>query len=768
MEDSQPMSDHEGNLAQLQSIQLERPQLHHILSLAHDLVREMYPGRPVLTENFDAILTKFRNNDGRPHDLVPQMLSQERSLILQYNSWMVAHGLKVIPTGPGLLPISGAIQIHNHAVAGHTDWRFRQMHARERLLVVHGQLPKLTHVELKVILSHAQVLASDWYPDSSEFGGQVALMVESTLDAIKDGDRNPEEELLKLLRLEQVVRKRHNANCTKTGGTPIPDEDSQWLPIHEAFDNLPISTRVPWLGFKRGDPDRYPSDTSAQHVDATPVVAEKEKPKSNGKRGTGNDQYNKIEDAPGANLPFPHGNITAAEIIAYFPQWLKSWDVVDRLISNHGRTFIFSFMMNEMRRMPKGNIDKNTVFYMMRTACMKRAELDKKDGSRFKGPAANKGKKNGPRQSWSVNTHQAAPDHDKSSLTVTGFRIPRDTHPRGGLANSYNAIVPSILFRDLRRDILEPPTGYDALDLTRCIEYAIQNPQMELLFPDHFEQLVNTLGGPMAVQKEHQDHEVFKRWTTRKLNFLKSAKGSYKWVGKRGKKRCRAPKTLVDDDTSSEIEDESDYSSGGDFNLDDSEDSDDNNEAAHGASTGNASRAAPTPQGRTPQGRAPRTDRPRRNKRGPPPDYKDQDGESPSTKRAKIDKCELVATLVQTNAFDTDTSNLPLALPHQDYLSEGLLQYSELLPSSVFNNQGQRFLTSYAEPPAHILTHAAENIRWARRIGYVIGGDWNQVTDSGLDFDVLVRQRTATCWSSDELMNAMGELNHGVEFQVHA
>ena len=56
------------------------------------------------------------------------------------------------------------------------------------------------------------------------------------------------------------------------------------------------------------------------------------------------------------------------------------------------------------------------------------------------------------------------------------------------------------------------PTGNDALDLTRCVEYHQNHPDEQWLFPDQFEELVHHLGGPAAVTDDHLDSRTFTRW----------------------------------------------------------------------------------------------------------------------------------------------------------------------------------------------------------------------------------------------------------------
>jgi hypothetical protein len=52
------------------------------------------------------------------------------------------------------------------------------------------------------------------------------------------------------------------------------------------------------------------------------------------------------------NLPFPTGNLTAVEILAYLPHWLKSVDVIDRFVTNGGKSYTIAAIINEFRDLP--------------------------------------------------------------------------------------------------------------------------------------------------------------------------------------------------------------------------------------------------------------------------------------------------------------------------------------------------------------------------------------------------------------------------------
>ncbi|KAF2245063.1 hypothetical protein BU26DRAFT_568369 [Trematosphaeria pertusa] len=59
--------------------------------------------------------------------------------------------------------------------------------------------------------------------------------------------------------------------------------------------------------------------------------------------------------SPSWNLPFPNGDLTAAEIIAYCPHRLKSVDVIDCFVTNGGKSHAISIMINEFRYQPGGD-----------------------------------------------------------------------------------------------------------------------------------------------------------------------------------------------------------------------------------------------------------------------------------------------------------------------------------------------------------------------------------------------------------------------------
>jgi hypothetical protein len=206
-----------------------------------------------------------------------------------------------------------------------------------------------------------------------------------------------------------------------------------------------------------------------------------------------NDAFGKT--SPHWNLPFHAGNATAAEILTYLPHWLKSVDVINRFVMNGGKAKVISSMLNKFRYLPgkDGIIQMNSVCVMMQ--CAMRA---------FRG------------ETWTAGTHYHSlvhpnTDFDPTSLNVSEFRTPHITHPKGGSKKRENVAARPIQFHDLAEAVKEHPSDDDALDLTRCVLYAIDHPEESWCFPDDFSALVNHLGGPSTPSHSHTDTQAFQR-----------------------------------------------------------------------------------------------------------------------------------------------------------------------------------------------------------------------------------------------------------------
>jgi hypothetical protein len=215
--------------------------------------------------------------------------------------------------------------------------------------------------------------------------------------------------------------------------------------------------------------------------------------------------------SPSWNLPFPDGNLTAAEILAYLPHWLKSIDVVDRFVSHGAKAGHLAAMINEFRHQPLGQEFKPNSAMVMIKYAMRRAGYE----------------------NWTFGTHLGydreipRPEDD---LSVTRFRTPNRTHPKDVPTATpqklkVNEDCAPLDFKALALHVKEHPCGDDALDLTRCVKYAIDHEEEVWLFPTDFQRLIIHLGGPATVTHVHHDRQVFARHDNYVFSPVKSTPG---------------------------------------------------------------------------------------------------------------------------------------------------------------------------------------------------------------------------------------------------
>lgn len=254
--------------------------------------------------------------------------------------------------------------------------------------------------------------------------------------------------------------------------------------------------------------------------------------------------------SPSWNLSFPDGNLTAAEILAYLPHWLKSVDVILRLVEHGGRSVIVTYLLNKYRIMPSKDFQPNSTTVMVQYA-MRRAG----------------------RENWSIRARGNYPNdrtYDENSIYVGDFRPPRLTHPKSASTKhksnkeqlARNCAADPIPFKDLALHIKEHPSGYDALDLTRCVLYALEHPKEKWLFPRDFVALVNHIGGPVPVTHSHLDRQLFGRYDHLYSTHDPSRQPS-NWKGTKGKRKRKPDNTeaAADSDSTRESEPESSFES---------------------------------------------------------------------------------------------------------------------------------------------------------------------------------------------------------------
>jgi hypothetical protein len=212
-------------------------------------------------------------------------------------------------------------------------------------------------------------------------------------------------------------------------------------------------------------------------------------------------------DAPSRALLYPQtGNITAAEIMAFLPNSVRSHDIVFRFASNGATNKIMSTMANYFRQFDtKGAVDKNTLCHIMQKA-MRDHGYDLTDAN------GNTGIK------WTNTLHKTTNMRnqdgpwDGTNLTLRGV-LPQCAYYLGDYDNE-NEPIDNVPFASLATGVQRFPSIElgDGLDLTRCVQYAKAHPQEKWLFPCDFQELTRRLGGAIVVQEQHLDRAAFRRW----------------------------------------------------------------------------------------------------------------------------------------------------------------------------------------------------------------------------------------------------------------
>ncbi|KAH7351381.1 hypothetical protein BKA66DRAFT_516301 [Pyrenochaeta sp. MPI-SDFR-AT-0127] len=228
-------------------------------------------------------------------------------------------------------------------------------------------------------------------------------------------------------------------------------------------------------------------------------------------------------NASSRNMRFPaKANITVVELLTFLPNSIQCADVIYRLISNGGTHRTLWAIMT---------IQRDLLIEWSASHC---------------GILLCKTMENAGYQGWTVGSHNMYPElkkatWDEANLDVNGFRTP-------GQVNGKHSAPPPIPFKSLNTGVRRMPTGYDALDLTRMVQYCVQNPSQLWLYPDDFEALLNRLGGPVVRRKEHLDRAAFDRWahiipplrsvpTSRLLDVNRTSEENAEQIGNKARKK---------------------------------------------------------------------------------------------------------------------------------------------------------------------------------------------------------------------------------------
>ncbi|KAF1976712.1 hypothetical protein BU23DRAFT_565840 [Bimuria novae-zelandiae CBS 107.79] len=208
------------------------------------------------------------------------------------------------------------------------------------------------------------------------------------------------------------------------------------------------------------------------------------------------------EGAPSSNTPFPDSvaNMTMVEILCYFPAWTTSRDIINRFISNGGGQTVTIDILMKYRPMlhDRRNVRKNILKQFQRHM---RVAYGKK---------------------WTLSEHETPEEHNENSIDVGGFRTTGQYEPMK------RPLGPgaSVHLKVLADGITKMPTGLDALDLTRCVEYTLAHPDEDWMLPEDFHTLVERIGGLQTVTTNHLDEAIFSRYESERTVARKTWKNS--------------------------------------------------------------------------------------------------------------------------------------------------------------------------------------------------------------------------------------------------
>lgn len=396
-------------------------------------------------------------------------------------------------------------------------------------------LDAFSRTDVQDVLDAAQITAGSLYSDTLRLRDQLQELFREGVEECNSRQVDPIQLLHQTMFTERMILDAYNKHRLGNAVTPFnarvlqPENSVEYNEeenIPEALEYFPLRAEVSKRGVDVQAPPIYQLDGTVEDnqkntgkpisravkvIDSPDTktgprptrkkAADKAAPVAKKKpTGFGSPSYNKLRDAPSPWLPLPSGNLTMAETAAFLPQAIKSFDVIDRFLYNGAFSTTLADMINHYRTMPNGPIINNTVYRMMRGSMDNRAKKDERYAK------------------WTVMKHvtiERPIGFDPTSVDVSNFRAP-ENHNARELAAAAKLPPPTILFRDMANGVKIMPSGFDALDLTRCIEYCLQNGNEDWCYPQDFVDLVDGLGGPAAVHREHQDDAAIRRHTSAK------------------------------------------------------------------------------------------------------------------------------------------------------------------------------------------------------------------------------------------------------------
>ena len=359
----------------------------------------------------------------------------------------------------------------------------------------------VVHITIEQLKAVADVAIADI--NSNVEDPEFAELLKGNLKKMQDEMNKPEDKqdgaqfiLYDHCQLEHEIVKGWMSNrldATIAAGKSMINEE-WYLPLMYAARLASIMWRFP---FKYIHDDNN-SGVARDHllVDNLKLAGSSKEPESNPTATNARRESSKVPrakhmgfiDAPPSSIAFPGdlANLTVVEILCYFPGWITSRDVINRILCNGGGPTKVAKIMMEYRNIPQ-------TFETLKNTLVKKL-------NRHMRPVHG--------DKWISRKHEIPEDHDKNTINVSSFKTV-DYYESGDNSPS---LISSIAFKDLKKGTIKTPSGSDALDLTRCVEYAVAHPDENWMFPEDFANVLKHVGGPSQVIKGNLDKAIFHRY----------------------------------------------------------------------------------------------------------------------------------------------------------------------------------------------------------------------------------------------------------------
>lgn len=191
------------------------------------------------------------------------------------------------------------------------------------------------------------------------------------------------------------------------------------------------------------------------------------------------------DNAPLGNMPFPKkANLTAVELLVFFPNTVYRADVIYRLISNGGTRRSIWAIVNTHR------------------------DLGSEWSANCCGEAMYKTMQKAGYKDWTIKKHDLWHESRKASWESHSLDV--------GNLQTEGIPARGVSFRSLAKDVRTMPEGKDALDLTKMVQYCVQNSEDGWTYPEDYEELLDLLGGPAIVQDENTDGAILRTWENKR------------------------------------------------------------------------------------------------------------------------------------------------------------------------------------------------------------------------------------------------------------